>query len=67
MNSTYEELQTELASRGFTYTPITEDQFNIVMNRDGFDVAIDVAMDVSCGFKFGVAHLLNTHGKGMEQ
>ena len=58
--NTYQELQIELAGRGFTYTPITEKQFDIVMKKHTFEDAINISMDVACGFKFGVAHLLNT-------
>jgi hypothetical protein len=49
-----------MASRGFTHTPITEKQFDIAMKTTDFSTVIDIAMDVACGFAFGVAHLLNT-------
>ena len=57
---TYADLQRDMASRGFTYTPITESQFYTAIKTTDFDTVIDIAMDVACGFAFGVAHLLNT-------
>jgi hypothetical protein len=57
---TYAELQRDMASRGFTHTPITENQFDIAIKTTDFSTVIDIAMDVECGFSFGVAHLLNT-------
>ena len=51
---TYKELQEELASRGYTYTPITIKQFDL-LKREGIkdcDI-IGVALDVGCGFPIG--------------
>tara|TARA_B110000977_G_scaffold97965_1_gene128954 strand:- start:1101 stop:1277 length:177 start_codon:yes stop_codon:yes gene_type:complete len=51
---TYKELQIELASRGFTYTPITIKQFDL-LKRAGIKDSdiVGVAIDVGCGFPIG--------------
>jgi hypothetical protein len=56
---TYAELQRDMASRGFTHTPITENQFDIAIKTTDFSTVIDIAMDVACGFKFGMAVFLH--------
>jgi hypothetical protein len=61
---TYADLQRDMASRGFTYTPITEKQFDIAIKTTDLSGVIEIAMDVACGFKFGVAHLLHLRDKG---
>ena len=50
----YKELQTELASRGYTYTPITIKQFDLLKRAGIKDCdIIGVALDVGCGFPIG--------------
>ena len=49
----YADLQRDMASRGFTSTPISFDQYEEVVNG-GFDhdTAVDIALDVACGYDF---------------
>jgi hypothetical protein len=61
--NTYADLQRDMASRGFTYTPINEKQFDIAIKTTDLSGVIEIAMDVGCGFKFGVAHLLHVIDK----
>jgi hypothetical protein len=56
---TYADLQRDMASRGFTHTPITEKQFNIAMKTTDFPGVLDIAIDVACGFKFSMAVFLH--------
>jgi hypothetical protein len=56
---TYADLQRDMASRGFTYTPITESQFDIAIKTTDLSGVIEIAMDVACGFKFGMAVFLH--------
>ena len=57
---TYGDLQHVMAVRGFTETPISEKQFDYAMkDLQNFDDVVGVAMDVMCGFSFGLALELN--------
>ncbi len=57
---TYAALQTEFAERGFTHTPITETQFKHALDDlHSYEDVVGVAMDVMCGFSYGLALELN--------
>ena len=52
----YKDLQSDLASRGLTYCPITESEYyEVIYFGLGFEGAVSVALDVNSGFKFDSA------------
>ena len=51
MECTYEDLQRDMASRGFMETPITQEEYSeIVDSGVGHVGAVSIALDVASGF-----------------
>ena len=56
----YDIFQSEMASRGFTFTPLTLKQYDSLSDEGiDFDVIVSIATDVACGF--GLADAYQAH------
>ena len=48
----YSDLQKDMAQRGFVFTPISEEEYNGIINSGlGYEEAISIALDVACGIR----------------
>mgnify|MGYP003145720960 CR=1 FL=1 len=60
----YDIFQSEMASRGFTFTPLTWKQYESLSDEGiGFDAIVSIAMDVACGFDLADAYQANMESK----